>query len=316
MNSIDLEKQIIELIPSQTIKNAIKESNHKFTDLEYVQLVEEFAKSWNSKINLLNKIKENINNKNIISYIDAYVTSEYNAYNKFIKKEENYVYDVIINYISNHDEERFLCNKFDSLMKVIDSFRENFKEFITDDDFKNIKIIKRKISIWETAEEIDEVGNIDVYLNENMEIYYIYDDEYVDLEDYNLHMNAIKYPTIFKAGDLVYIDKNKYKLQIGNYTDYYYSISKDKIYGIVGFNQNVTYEYGDIDVCYFLNLSNQYVHFRSIGRDEQQYISYLECHCHIDFGYIEKIDVNEIPQKIKEDYEYTKTKLIELEIIK
>ena len=316
MNNINLEKQIIELIPSQTMKNAIKEYNHRFTDLEYVQLVEQFAKSWHSKLNLLNEIKENINNKDIISYIEAYVKSEHNAYDKFIKKEENYVYDIIMDCISNHDKERYLCISFDSIMKIIDSYRENFKEVINEDDFKHIKITKRKISTWDTPQEIDEVGNIDVYLNENMEMHYIYDDNYIDPEDYNLNMNAIKYPTIFKAGDLVYIDKNKHELQVGNYTDYYYSISKDKIFGIVGINQNEVYEDGDIDVCYFLNLSNQYVYFKSIGLNELQYVNYLDCHSHIDFGYIEKVNLNEIHSKIIEDYEYAKAKLIEFEIIK
>ncbi len=316
MNNINLEKQIIELIPSQTMKNAIKEYNHRFTDLEYVQLVEQFAKSWHSKLNLLNEIKGNINNKDIISYIEAYVKLEHNAYDKFIKKEENYVYDIIMDCISNHDEERYLCISFDSIMKIIDSYRENFKEVINEDDFKHIKITKRKISTWDTPQEIDEVGNIDVYLNENMEIHYIYDDNYIDPEDYNLNMSAIKYPTIFKAGDLVYIDKNKHELQVGNYTDYYYSISKDKIFGIVGINQNEVYEDGDVDVCYFLNLSNQYVYFKSIGLNELQYVNYLDCHSHIDFGYIEKVNLNEIHSKIIEDYEYAKAKLIELEIIK
>ena len=70
------------------MKNAIKEYNHRFTDLEYVQLVKQFGKSWHSKLNLLNEIKENINNKDIISYIEAYVKSEHNAYDKFIKKED------------------------------------------------------------------------------------------------------------------------------------------------------------------------------------------------------------------------------------
>ena len=49
MNNIYLQKQIIELIPSQTMKNAIKENNHKFTDIEYTKLVLEFSTSWKNK---------------------------------------------------------------------------------------------------------------------------------------------------------------------------------------------------------------------------------------------------------------------------
>ena len=139
---------------------------------------------------------------------------------------------------------------------------------------------------------------------------------YVDSEDYNLEMKCIKYPTIFKAGELVYIDKSKYNLRVANYRDYYYSIADGKKYGIVGFNQNEIDEDGDIDVCYFLDLSNEFVNYRSIGVNEQQYVNYLDCHDHIDFGYVEKIDINKVHPKIKDDYEYAKAKLIELGIIK
>ena len=316
MINIDLEKQIIELIPSKTMRDAIKENNYKFSDIEYVQLVENFSKSWNNKLNLIKQIKENIENKNLISYIEAYVESEINAYNKFTKKEDNYVYDVIMDHISKHEEERFLCTSFDSIMKVIDSYKENYKEYINVDNLNNIEIVKRKISNWDKPEEIEEDANIIVYLNENMEIDCIYDDNYVDPEDYNLEMKCIKYPTVFKAGELVCIDKNKYNFQVANYRDYYYSIADGKKYGIVGFNQNEIDEDGDIDVCYFLDLSDEFVYYRSIGLNEQQYVNYLDCHDHIDFGYIEKVNMADVHQKIKDDYEYAKAKLIELKIIK
>ena len=130
MNNIDLEKQIIELIPSKTMRDAIITNNHKFIDIEYVQLVQEFSKSWENKLNLLKQIKENIENKDLISYIEAYVESEINAYNKFTKKEDNYVYDVIMDHMSNYEEERFLCYSFDSIMKVIDSYKEKAEAII------------------------------------------------------------------------------------------------------------------------------------------------------------------------------------------
>ncbi len=316
MNNIDLEKQIIELIPSKTMRDAIITNNHKFIDIEYVQLAQEFSKSWENKLNLLKQIKENIENKDLISYIEAYVESEINAYNKFTKKEDNYVYDVIMDHMSNYEGERFLCYSFDSIMKVIDSYKENYKEYINVGNLKNIEIVKRKISNWDTPEEIDENENIIVYLNESMEIYCIYDDGYVDPEDYNLNVKCIKYPTIFKAGELVYIDKNKYNIRVANYRDYYYSIADGRKYGIVGFNQNEFDDDGDIDVCFFLDLSDEFVYYRSIGLNEQQYVNYLDCHDHIDFGYIEKVNVNEVHKIIKEDYEYAKAKLIELDIIK
>ena len=94
MNNINLEKQIIGLIPSKTIKNAIKENNHKFTDEEYVKIVIDFAKSWESRITLLIALKDHLTNDNLIAYVNAYVESEMNAYNKFLMNDDDYVYDV------------------------------------------------------------------------------------------------------------------------------------------------------------------------------------------------------------------------------
>lgn len=113
-------------------------------------MVQEFSKSWKTKLDILNQIKTLSDNKNIISYIKAYVKSEINAYNQFVLKEENYIYDVIINCISNHDEERYLCNSFDSIKDVINSYEKNYQEFLNKDDLKHIAIIKRKISMWDT----------------------------------------------------------------------------------------------------------------------------------------------------------------------
>ena len=311
MNNIDLEKQIIELIPSKTMRDAIKENNHKFTDIEYTKLVLEFSTSWKNKLNLLNSIKDNTDNKNLIDYIESYVRCEMNAYNDFIKNEEEYVYDVIMDCRSENSE-RYLCPTYESILIVIKNYIENYKNYL-EEDLGHIEIVKRKISLWDSPEEIDEPNEIVVYLNANLEIEVIYDNsDYIDPEDYDLDMNSIKYPTIYKAGDLVLIDKSKIKTHIDRDINYYYEITKEKIFGIVGFNQNQL----DNDVCYFLNLSNQYVHFRSIGLNELQYVNYLDCHSHIDFGYIEKVDLNEVHPKIKDDYEYAKAKLIELGIIK
>ena len=140
MNNINLEKQIVELIPSQTMKNAIKENNHKFTDIEYTKLVIEFSTSWKNKLNLLNTIKDNTDIKNLIDYIESYVISEVNAYNDFIKKEDEYVYDVIMDCRSENSE-RYLCPTYDSILIVIKNYIENYKNFLEDDDLGHIEIV-------------------------------------------------------------------------------------------------------------------------------------------------------------------------------
>lgn len=68
MNNIKLENEIIALIPSNTIKNAVMELKHKFSEIELVQIIIEFAPSWVEMIDLLSDLKnmlKMIRSKNI-----------------------------------------------------------------------------------------------------------------------------------------------------------------------------------------------------------------------------------------------------------
>lgn len=58
MNNIKIENEIIALIPSNTIKNAVMELKHKFSEIELVQIITEFAPSWVEMIDLLSDLKK------------------------------------------------------------------------------------------------------------------------------------------------------------------------------------------------------------------------------------------------------------------
>ena len=58
MNNLKLINKIIKLIPSETIKKAVIETNHCFSDIELVQIICEFASSWEQMILLLEEQKQ------------------------------------------------------------------------------------------------------------------------------------------------------------------------------------------------------------------------------------------------------------------
>ena len=86
------------------------------------------------------------------------------------------------------------------------------------------------------------------------------------------------------------------------------------MYGVNSFDNNCEFE-GQVDVCCFLELSSEYVIYRKKEIDEDGYCRYLGCHNHIDFGYLEKADLRNTPNRIKEDYEYILRELIKLNYI-
>ena len=310
MNNVKLENKIVSLIPSKTIRNAVKETKHKFSDIELVQIIDEFAPSWEEMIQLLMECKKYIQDNKVKKYITQLVNFEKKQYKLLTTPEEGYIYDVVMNPKS---QERYLVPDFESAFTTIDNYIKRYKKYIGKNDFQKIEIQKRKVSKYTTSREIDVKEELaSCVLNEKKEIRRIYSDiKGVNYDKLEIDLHVIQYPDVFKAGDLVYVDISKYpNLKPYGYVNYYYRFNPDKMYGINSFDNYAELE--ELDVCCFLQLSSEFVTYRKIELDEDGYCSYLMNHNHIDFGYIEKADLDSVPEKIKEDYEYSFEALREL----
>jgi hypothetical protein len=214
-------------------------------------------------------------------------------------------------------QETYLVPDFDSAFITINNFLKHYRKLIEKNEYFRISIVKRKVSKRLNSREIDNKDRpVLCVLNKKRQIKRIYSYlNYVNLEKIGIELNEIKYPSVFNAGDLLYVDITKHpELRPYRYINYYSDIDDEKMYGINSFNNWQELE-GQVDICCFLELSCEYVIYRKIELDEEGYCRYLMCHNHIDFGYLEKADLNTIPSKIKEDYEYSKAALINLKYI-
>ena len=309
-----LEKKIISIIPSKTVRDVVNSTNHKFTDIELVQIIIEFAPSWDEMIMLLLECKKDIDDIKIKKYITQFVRNEKKQYKMLTTQEDGYIYDVIMN--PDYNNENYLVPDFESAFITINNFIKHYN--VKKNEYSNIEIVKRKVSKRLNSREIDKNDNLaSCMLNEKKQIRRIWSNlNFVNIEKIGIELDTIKYPKIFNAGDLVYIDLIKHPyLKPWRYFNYYYDIDDKKMYGINSFDNSEKFD-GKESECCFLELSSEYVEYRKIELDENGYCRYLMCHNHFDFGYLEKADLNDLPPKIKEDYEYTKTELEKLNYIK
>lgn len=298
-----LEKEIINLIPSKTLKEAIYAQKHEFSDLELVQIVIEFAVTWKEMIDYLLKLKEEIKDTKVVEYISEYIEIENKQYELLVTNDSNYVYEVDM--FPGSPGDKYLCPTYESTYITIDSYEKAYKKFIDAKVKSNIIISKCKVAIRENPEDIDE-GDDPVYavLNSNKEIKRMYSHlQDVDIEAIGIEINSIKYPDCFKEGDLVYININKFpEFNLSSY-NYYIEYDEDKRYGINSFD-NIKKFGEEVGECCFLDLSSEYVEYKKIDNNKEGYCDYLMCHTHIDFGYLEKVKFEKLPDKIKEDYKY------------
>ena len=313
MDNLKLENKIISLIPSKTIKDEVIRIKHKFTDIELVQIVIEFAQTWEEMIELLSDFNKNISDNKIKKYIREFIKIEKKQYRMLVTSEEGYIYDVIMD--PDMKNETYLVPDFESAFITIESFFKCYKKSIKKNEYSTIEIVKRKISKRLNSREIDKDETlVSCTLNSKRQIKRIYSNlNPVNLERIGIELNGIKYPNIFNAGDLVFIDilKNP-NLEPWRYYNYYYNIDNNRMYGINSFSNNRESEEFE---CCFLELSSEYIRYKKIELNDKGFCDYLSCHSHYDFGYIEKADVDNAPVEIKEDYLYALNELIKLKYI-
>lgn len=298
-----LEKEIINLIPSKTLKDEIYMRKHKFSDLELAQIVIEFASTWKEMMDHLFELKKEIKEAKVVEYISQYIEIEQKQYELLVSNDSNYVYEVDMYPGSPGD--KYLCPTYESAYITIESYEKAYKEFIDIRVKNNIIISKCKVAIRENPEDIEEgEGPVYAVLNSDKEIKRIYSYlEDVDIETIGIELNTIKYPDCFKEGDLVYINTEKLpEFNLSSY-NYYIEFDENKRYGINSFD-NIKKFGEEVDECCFLDLSSEYVEYKKIENNKKGYCEYLMDHMHIDFGYLEKAKLEELPNKIYEDYKY------------
>lgn len=299
----NLEKEIIQLIPSKILKKEIFKQNHIFSDLELVQIIIEYSSTWKKMMDYLFKLKKEIKEAKVVEYISQYIEIEQKQYELLVTNDSNYVYEVDMYPGSPGD--KYLCPSYESSYITIESYEKAYKEFIDNRVKNNIIISKCKVAIRENPEDIDE-GDDPVYavLNSNKEIKRIYSHlQDVDIEAIGIEINSIKYPDCFKEGDLVYIDTESFpEFNLSAY-NYYIEYDENRRYGINSFD-NIKKFCEEVEKCCFLDLSSEYVEYKKIENNKKGYCEYLMDHMHIDFGYLEKAKFEELPDKIYEDYKY------------
>ena len=169
MRNTELEKRIINLIPSTTVKKEIERQNYKFSDLELVQIVIEFASTWKEMMDYLFKLKKEIKEDKVVEYISQYIEIEQKQYELLVTNDSNYVYEVDMYPGSSCD--KYLCPSYESSYITIESYEKAYKEFIDIRIKNNIIISKCKVAIRENPEDIEEgEGPVYAVLNSNKEI--------------------------------------------------------------------------------------------------------------------------------------------------
>jgi hypothetical protein len=303
-----LENRIIYLIPSKTVKTEIHKLHFHFSEIDLVKIIIEFGPYFDVRMELLEQLKDYIIQKDVKKYIKRLIINQQKEYELLISEDNNYVYEVSMEPYSIY--EKYLCPNFEAALITADSYRRRYKA-----QPEEFKITKRKVATRRRANNVDSGDDpVEAYLDKNSKIKKIYSEiQPAKFEDLDIVMDAIHYPEIFKKGDLVSYSNlyTKYSINDG-IESHVYQFNGETVYGINSFDNIKSYSDNQtvFDESCFLFLKCTYVEKREVDiKDEYGYYPYLMQHDHIGFGYLEKVDINTIDEKVKLDYEYVLNEL-------
>ena len=158
------QKIITNLLPSQELKNKIKETNHKFTEHELVLIAEEYAETINDKLEKLLYLAENLTEEEERKFARERANKIEGDFNSFAKREPHTVYQVEIEAEPDDYRETYICRDYHTALITIAKFCAEYD--VSLDDFSHICIKKRAVFADIPDFDNDELGG--VLLNENL----------------------------------------------------------------------------------------------------------------------------------------------------
>ena len=276
-----LYDQVIELIPSNCLKCAIKENQFPLSDITLLSTAYRCAPDYETRLKYLELLRDQFTGK-IKEYADSLITSERNMLKGFYEDYPDAIFELHIKESPNSYDEKYLCASIESALKIIPMFYKEYE--CTENELSRYKIVKRRVFSGADNELFSEdwLGDA-VFLPGN--ILYSVDAEEYRLNDNCSHdclecdgcldCNAGEYPCFTKNGDAVeFIDL----------------LDLSKHFGVVLQNDN-----DPVNELYIIPLDSERIRYHDFEN-----VFYAHEHCYAPF--VEKISPDQLPEKIRKDY--------------
>ena len=274
----EIHDKIVALIPSNTLKNAIKESEFVFPELDLFRIILRCAPSLEERTALLKEAKGGFSPQ-LCEYTDEYIEYQKGCLELFMKPEANYVYSVVV-----LPSERYLFKTAKEAIEFTSYYSKTYDASTVAFHIEKTPIL----CLSEVNEDVLVAGNHNCTAKNGkvVEVSSAYDCDYkfpkkcdgncFDCERF-CHIkyeDEVKIPLFLKKGDLI-----KYEDNVGRIV---YAIS-------LGENEN------DTITAYCVPLDSAEVVYH-VFEDS------FYAHQHPELYTVEKAEIEELDEKMREDY--------------
>ena len=149
----ELQNEIIGLLPSAELREAIPERGKTFTEPELLKLVCDYAPDYETRLSLLERLRASFTGE-LREYAGRLIERQKFCLNELLTPEENAVYELHIKDHPDACDERYLCGSYEAAQKLIPLFYREYECGPTEETV--FRIEKRKIYRGSDAEPFSE----------------------------------------------------------------------------------------------------------------------------------------------------------------
>ena len=276
----DLQSKIISLIPSHSLKKQIRLSGFHFSDEDLLTTAYQYAPDFETRIELLQALAQTFSGE-LKEYVSRLILIQRQMLESFLTQEDDVIYELHIKDTPDAYDERYICRSFHDAVGIIPLFHKAYHcEEIASSRYS---VAKRRILSEETGFSEDELGELvllpgrKVY---SVDVYSFFHQaeacsgECIDCDRPCADCHEILFPSFVKHGDAVK----------------FYEYSGEESFGIIF----------DLDglpdsECYVIPLDSNAVCYHDFANIHN-------AHAHIPAPMTERIEPEDLPQRMREDY--------------
>ena len=291
--------EIIELLPSRTLKSKIFETGYKFTETELIYIIYEYAKTFKERGEMLRRFAKTASAEAAKTALTAADWQE-KIYKDFHENSEGYIYELRIRE-EEYCEERFICASYEAALKYIDLYYDEYESIgVAETEKSRYQIVKRKIYSGKKDEMFNKDCAAECILGAGKRLISVDDRSYfcgdesancAECEKFcPSNILDLRFPCFVKDGDIIKYTDTIY--DNNGIDEWFGSRHMEEHYGIA-----FPYNNEPMDAIYTLPL-----HSEAIKHHKYDEMAMLESHDHVYAPLAEVVSVDELDDKMREDY--------------
>ena len=276
----DIQKRIVSLIPSETLRHEIREKRYALSEADLLLIAFRYAPDQDTRLQLLRELSPMLSDE-LKAYAERVIKLQGRMLAEFVESADDAVFELHMQDSPDAYDDRYLCRTYDAAIHMIALFYEKYggKEHPS----SRYRIVKRRVLSSSSAFSEDEIGWLVLLPGSKIHSVRLYtydhraekcDGQCFRCEKCCVACSELAFPPFTKHGDAVRIIRP----------------SGQEAFGIVCmFNDSSCSD------LYVIPLDCEAVR-------SHEYANIHHAHEHVPLPQAERIEAEELPEKMREDY--------------